>query len=93
MDGIVSNNQPPAWTAPQPERMIEKILDQVKSHAEEKKAADPRNLVFEYSPHVPEAQAFVMPRRNFEDGRHRVFLHPSHQEGIEKAIAALPEDE
>jgi hypothetical protein len=91
VDGIVSNNQPPAWTQPDPNRMIEKILEQVKAHADEKKAADPRNLVFEYSPHVPESQAFVMPRRNFEDGRHRVFLHPSHREGIEQTIAALPE--
>lgn len=76
---------------PLPARMLQKILDQVRAHAEEKKAADPRNIVFEYSEHVPENQAFVMPRRNFEDGRHRVFVHPSRRDAIEQAIAELPD--
>ena len=89
MDRIITNSQP--TPQPSPQRMIEKILEQVQLHAGEKKAADPRNLVFEYSPHVPENQAFVMPRRTFEDGRHRVFLHPSRREAIEKAISELPD--
>lgn len=78
---------------PSPQRMIEKILEQVRLHAEEKKAADPRNIVFEYSTHVPENQAFVMPRRNFEDGRHRVFLHESRRELIEAHLTSLAKEE
>ena len=91
MDQLVTSSQTPAWQEPSPQRMIEKILEQVKAHAAAKKVAV-QNLVFEYSDHVPENQAFVMPGRNFEDGRHRVFLHPSRREVIEAEVARLLND-
>lgn len=81
-------SQNPAWQQPSPQQMIEKILEQVKAHAQAKKVAV-ENIVFEYSDHVPERQAFVMPGRNFEDGRHRAFVHPSQRESIEAAVSDL----
>lgn len=95
MDEFQTSEATPAGAAPDPEpqRMLQKILEQIQRQAEERKMADPRNIVFEYSPHVPENQAFVMPRRNFEDGRHRVFLHPSRREALEAVIDALPDPE
>lgn len=91
MDQFKTSDKAPEWAQQRdPKEMLQKILEQVRLQAEEKKMADPRHIVFEYSPHVPENQAFVMPRRLFEDGRHRAFLHPSHREHIEAHIAALP---
>lgn len=67
----------------------EQIIENILRLMEKKRAAEPKNLVFEYSPHVEENRAYWMRRDQFEDGRHRVFLHPKHEGTIEAWLETL----
>lgn len=77
-------------TPPTPQETLEKIQELLFHHMMERRASDPRNLVFEYTDAIPVGQLAFMHRREFADGRHRVFLRPEMRDTVEAAIAALP---
>lgn len=75
---MLDSSQPDAETF-----SIDRMVRMMQEYAEAKKqrARDLKTIVFEFSPHIEKGQAFFMDRKNFDDGRHRFILHPSH-EGI-----------
>lgn len=83
-DYIVNETATPEWV-PQD---AEKIISILQAILTERKEADPKNMVFEYSPHVEANRAYFMKREMFDDGRHRVFLNSMHEEAIEAWLKA-----
>ena len=75
----------------QPKPMTtENMLAMLQRFAAERKARDPRNFVFEFTPSVEPGRAIILDRVSFEDGRYRVILHDQYADTVTAALASLP---
>lgn len=85
-DYIINETQQPEWITADAEPILANIIQKV---LEEIRSKDPKNIVFEYTPTVETTRVYFMKRELFDDGRHRIFLHQSHQSAIEAWLASL----
>lgn len=63
----------------------------INTRSTDRKSVDLRNVEFLYDDNVPVNQMFFMRRQDFLDGRHRLVLHPTLTELVEKMLASLSE--
>jgi hypothetical protein len=84
-DHVVAESAQPEWSSQE----ASQILAAIQAVLGERRATSPRSMVFEYSPHVEANRAYFMKRELFDDGRHRVFLHPTHEKTVETWLKTL----